>query len=404
MNMQIRHLMIASTVFLIVPLAFGWSNGGPSFDRSNPNYGTHDWIDEHALEILLFCLQDESAVQWLDANRNDFLLGSEAPDFATAASVFGLSEEESGDYGDTATGHHIYWNYDRSEVCSGHDGAAERAQEEAEKALVELANCRFQRAAFFLGAMTHYLADVAVFAHVIGEDACYRVVLSSEEYPCHSDYEQWVQENTDESTENYFAVSFDGHLQPRDPYTAALEISRITDGGNIYQTDPDLLGDTQDCIWMLTHCSEYTNRTFHLSVTDSLNRAINMIAEVILYVVDTAERSCPKLEIETNRDVYRGGDRFEALSRISNPGIVQNVDYYVLLEAGGQYFFYPQWQCELDYVTKTVQPGTSISDILVIPALPSPLAAGGPFIFHGGLFEFTTLNLISYDNARFYFE
>jgi hypothetical protein len=28
----------------------GWSNGGYSANPSNPDYGTHDWIAEHALD------------------------------------------------------------------------------------------------------------------------------------------------------------------------------------------------------------------------------------------------------------------------------------------------------------------------------------------------------------------
>lgn len=30
----------------------GWSNGGFSTDPSNPNYGPHDWIAQHALDWL----------------------------------------------------------------------------------------------------------------------------------------------------------------------------------------------------------------------------------------------------------------------------------------------------------------------------------------------------------------
>jgi len=30
----------------------GWSNGGYSAAPANPDYGTHDWIAEHALDWL----------------------------------------------------------------------------------------------------------------------------------------------------------------------------------------------------------------------------------------------------------------------------------------------------------------------------------------------------------------
>lgn len=39
----------------------GWSNGGYSADPANPDYGTHDWIAEHALD-------------WLPQEEKQFLL------------------------------------------------------------------------------------------------------------------------------------------------------------------------------------------------------------------------------------------------------------------------------------------------------------------------------------------
>jgi hypothetical protein len=38
------------SVFVMNGLA--WSNGGYSADPSNPDYGTHDWIAQHALDWL----------------------------------------------------------------------------------------------------------------------------------------------------------------------------------------------------------------------------------------------------------------------------------------------------------------------------------------------------------------
>ncbi len=33
-------------------MVHGWSNGGFSTDSTNPKYGTHDWIAQHALDWL----------------------------------------------------------------------------------------------------------------------------------------------------------------------------------------------------------------------------------------------------------------------------------------------------------------------------------------------------------------
>ncbi len=45
----------ALPLLLIVGLASqatAWSNGGYSADPTNPDYGTHDWLAEHALDWL----------------------------------------------------------------------------------------------------------------------------------------------------------------------------------------------------------------------------------------------------------------------------------------------------------------------------------------------------------------
>jgi len=43
-------------LFLITPAfmadVWAWSNGGFSADPSNPDYGTHDWIAQHALDWM----------------------------------------------------------------------------------------------------------------------------------------------------------------------------------------------------------------------------------------------------------------------------------------------------------------------------------------------------------------
>ena len=44
-------ILIIATVLLIAESS-GWSNGGYSADPTNPDYGTHDWGAEHALDWL----------------------------------------------------------------------------------------------------------------------------------------------------------------------------------------------------------------------------------------------------------------------------------------------------------------------------------------------------------------
>ncbi|PIX32007.1 hypothetical protein COZ60_01450, partial [Candidatus Bathyarchaeota archaeon CG_4_8_14_3_um_filter_42_8] len=51
-TVTLSSLLFGASVSLVA--VFGWSNGGYSDDPSNPKYGTHDWIAQHALDWLPF--------------------------------------------------------------------------------------------------------------------------------------------------------------------------------------------------------------------------------------------------------------------------------------------------------------------------------------------------------------
>src|SRR4030065_565931 len=71
----------------------GWSNGGYSADPTHPDYGTHDWIAEHALDWL-----PQQGKQVLLDNKTSSLYGTELPD----------NNQASDGIGDT-TKHHVYF-------------------------------------------------------------------------------------------------------------------------------------------------------------------------------------------------------------------------------------------------------------------------------------------------------
>src|SRR3989304_1968803 len=89
----------------------GWSNGGYSANPADPDYGTHDWIAEHALDWLP--LQEK---QFLLGNKASYLYGTELPD----------NNQAPDGIGDT-TKHHVY--YSATGVLQD-DAAAVRAREE----------------------------------------------------------------------------------------------------------------------------------------------------------------------------------------------------------------------------------------------------------------------------------
>jgi hypothetical protein len=255
-------LKIASLVFFSLFIcgvlfpshnAAAWSNGGFSSDPNNPDYGTHDWIAEHAMMMLP---ANESA--WLSNNRNAFLYGTEAPDSSSAS-----FEGHSG-YGDT--GHHH--NYYSGSICTD-DIAAKRASEEYQKALnVIKNNGSLALAAWYAGAMTHYIDDVGCWAHV----------MTSELSTTHSKFESQVNSVTGSYGASTFTVSFDGSLE-----TISAHDASVTLGLNSYGDS----GGTYTAAWMNTTfnpvwSSESSwSASFKSRTAESLNLAANMVAAAL---------------------------------------------------------------------------------------------------------------------------
>ena len=225
----------------------GWSNGGYSADPSNPDYGTHDWIAEHALDWLP--LQEK---QFLLDNKASFLYGTELPD----------NNQAPDGIGDT-TKHHIYFFADDSVQD---DAAADRAEAEYVNAVNFFNAGKLGEAAKRLGMVTHYIADMAVFGHVMGASTAWGAETH------HSDYETYVQDHTGSyaSEFNSFLV-FDGSLSEISAYDAALTLANDT----TFDVDGDLT-----CVWMDRHYN-WNDATFRNRCGESLNLAVNLIADVL---------------------------------------------------------------------------------------------------------------------------
>jgi hypothetical protein len=225
----------------------GWSNGGYSADPAHPDYGTHDWIAEHALDWLP--LQEK---QFLLDNKASYLYGTELPDNSQAPDGIG----------DT-TKHHIYFS---ANGAVQDDAAAARARDEYSLALNYYRAGNQAEAAKHLGAVAHYVADMAVFGHVMGANTAW----GAESH--HSDYEDYVQDRTDSyaATFNGYLV-FDGNLGTLSAYDAAVSLANNTtfDAGGQYT-----------CVWMDTHYN-WSDAAFKNRSGESLNLATNLIADVL---------------------------------------------------------------------------------------------------------------------------
>lgn len=244
-------LAVLLGVLLVVNVNFvavsGWSNGGFSADPVDPDYGTHDWIAEHALEWL-----PQHEKQFLLENLASFLYGTELPD----------NWQVPDGIGDTSK-HHVYYFVNGS---LQDDACAVRAREEYGKAVEFFEAGNFSEAAKRLGMVVHYVADMAVFGHVMGAAA----VWGAETH--HSDYESYVNENSDNYTDTFSSfLVFDGDLSGISAYDAALTLA--------YDTTFDVDGDLT-CVWMDQNYN-WSNATFRNRCGESLNLAVNLVADVL---------------------------------------------------------------------------------------------------------------------------
>ena len=164
----LAFLLVLATFPVFMPSGLAWSNGGYSADPSNPDYGTHDWIAQHALD-------------WLPAEEKQYILDN------LAAYLYGteLPDNPAG-IGDT-TKHHIY--YSSAEVMTD-DAAAVRASTEYNNTLNYLKANDYANAAKNAGIMSHYIVDMAVFGHVMGASTDWGTETH------HSDYETYVNGRT----------------------------------------------------------------------------------------------------------------------------------------------------------------------------------------------------------------
>jgi hypothetical protein len=246
-------LVCISVLLLCAEPAFCWSNGGYSADPTNPDYGTHDWIAQHALDYL-----PAEEKQYITDNHATYLLGTELPD---------NSDDAIGGIGDT-TKHHVYYSATGELVD---DISAQRANATYNQALTNLKSQDYTNAAKIAGTMTHYIADLAVFAHVMGKSTAWG------EETHHSDYESYVNTRTNAYSDTFNTyLSYDGTLTTISAYNATLNLAYdSTFGGSGH------LG----CVWMDDNY-DWSNSQFSGRCGESLNLAVNAVADVLhtLYV------------------------------------------------------------------------------------------------------------------------
>jgi hypothetical protein len=240
-------MVCVSMLLVVVQPALGWSNGGYSADPAHPDYGTHDWIAQHALDYL-----PAEEKQYILDNIASYLYGTELPDRPAS----------QGGIGDT-TKHHVYYSSSGALVD---DASAKRALEEYNETLNFLKVGDYVNASKTAGAMTHYIADMAVFGHVMGAGTAWGTETH------HSDYENYVTDKTTsyQSTFNSY-LSFYCNLTILSAYNATVNLAYDTTfGGSSHLS----------CVWMDGNYN-WSNATFSGRCGESLNLAVNAVADVL---------------------------------------------------------------------------------------------------------------------------
>jgi hypothetical protein len=245
-------IILSSYSFQVV---YSWSNGGFSTNPSNPNYGTHDWIAQHALDWL-----PNTSKQYIIDHLSTYLYGTELPDNGQAPDGIG----------DT-TDHHVYY-YANGTLQD--DSAANRASTEYLNALDYLRQGDLVDAAKYAGIMTHYISDVAVFGHVMGSGTDWGAETH------HSDYEDYVDARTSSYGGEFNSyLVFDGKLDKISAYNATIHLA--------YDTTFDINGGLT-CKWMDQNY-DWSNTLFKNRAGESLNLAVNSVADVLYTLYDQAQ-------------------------------------------------------------------------------------------------------------------
>ncbi len=153
-----------ASLFLIFVFTFNsfgaWKNGPKTTDINQPFFGGHDWV---AWKAVGLAEADGADVSFINDNLMIYFSGTEAPDNGLLPGV-----GAAGRYADKRQCHCILFDV-RGNVTK--DRAAQRALEEFTKAKAALRSGDKRLAAYYAGAMSHYIADLGQFMHMMGTGA-----------------------------------------------------------------------------------------------------------------------------------------------------------------------------------------------------------------------------------------
>lgn len=150
-----QRVLACLLIVLSLTTVSAWKNPRKSETLNTPVFGTHDWIAFKAYQVA-------GRPTFIRNNLNRYFIGTEAPD-----NGFWPADAEGG-YNDAGACRCILFD-DDGDVTR--DRGELRARQEFDKAVDALNDGDPRLAAFYAGALAHYVGDFAQFCHVMGSDS-----------------------------------------------------------------------------------------------------------------------------------------------------------------------------------------------------------------------------------------
>ena len=260
-----------------------WKNGGTSTGVSTVKFGTHDWI----LWKGYLLAKDDVDLAWLNSQRHYAFFGTEAPDLGKSKLQKSFRNQIDGNYRDTSPCHCILYN-DNEEMFQPF--AANRVEAEFAKAKAAIEDENWRLAAFYVGAMSHYIADLSQFMHLMGSGSRWNGGIG-EDQDVHADYEKVFENRVNFQTkklplmEDYIEAAT---ITADNPRAIAIEVGLFTDtGGGTDQTPGEMyetiLGYHEDGIHMKP---DEWDQDFLDQSGKNINKAANAIAKLLRMLMD----------------------------------------------------------------------------------------------------------------------
>jgi hypothetical protein len=270
----LRTATLLATVSLVIGNSSSltaWKNPRKSTSLDAPIFGTHDYIAYKA-----YVLAGRPA--FIRNNLPAYFIGTEAPDN-------GLRPPDAeGTYSDAAQCHCI--EFDEDETVT-RDRAELRTRQEFDKAIAALDQGQRKLAAFYAGALAHYVGDLSQFCHVMGSQSHW----GPEDDALHGNYEAAIEKTMQFTTRR--STLLDVFIKPIDvggdtpetiARTVALRVERGTGDSNRHPG------------WMHEHYAGLKKQGLHLQpgkwdtpfrnqTGQNVNVAVNGIAKLLLMLL-----------------------------------------------------------------------------------------------------------------------